>query len=68
MVKENEKPRALEQELEQVPDEARIIVFANTKRQVGARAAARAAWGLGGDAHARAIRPPSPHPTPPLDP
>lgn len=36
MVKENEKARALEQELEQMPDDSRIIVFANTKRQVHA--------------------------------
>ncbi len=35
MVKENEKPAALEQELEQV-DEKRAIVFVNTKRQCDA--------------------------------
>ena len=34
MVKENEKARTLEQELAQMGDEQRIIVFANTKRQV----------------------------------
>ncbi|KAL4436059.1 hypothetical protein ABPG77_005507 [Micractinium sp. CCAP 211/92] len=33
IVKENEKPRALEQELAQMGDDQRIIVFANTKRQ-----------------------------------
>ena len=37
MVKENEKPRALETELEALRDEQRIIVFANTKRQVRRR-------------------------------
>ena len=35
MVKENEKPNALQQELAQYSDDQRIIVFANTKRQVG---------------------------------
>jgi superfamily II DNA/RNA helicase len=37
MVKDNEKPRALEQELAQMGDEQRIIVFANTKSQVRVR-------------------------------
>lgn len=37
MVKDNEKPRALEQELSQMGDEQRIIVFANTKSQVRMR-------------------------------
>lgn len=35
MVKENEKARALEAELAALGDDARVIVFANTKRQVG---------------------------------
>jgi hypothetical protein len=35
MVKENEKARSLQQELAQMGDDQRIIVFANTKRQVG---------------------------------
>lgn len=35
MVKDNEKPTALEQELERV-DEKRVIVFVNTKRQCDA--------------------------------
>lgn len=34
MCKENEKPRHLQQEVGMVPDDARIIVFVNTKRQV----------------------------------
>ncbi|PSC74094.1 DEAD-box ATP-dependent RNA helicase 21 [Micractinium conductrix] len=36
MVKENEKPNALQQELAQYSDDQRIIVFANTKRQCDA--------------------------------
>lgn len=36
MVKENEKARALEQELAAMGDDQRIIVFANTKRQCDA--------------------------------
>lgn len=35
MVKENEKARSLEQELNAMGDDQRIIVFANTKSQVG---------------------------------
>lgn len=34
MVKENEKQRALEQEMQAMGDDQRVIVFANTKRQV----------------------------------
>ena len=56
-MKENEKARTLEQELAQMGDEQRIIVFANTKRQVwvwshwpsaGRRADWRAGWWVGG--------------------
>lgn len=36
MVKENEKARVLEQEMHAMGDDQRVIVFANTKRQVGA--------------------------------
>ncbi|RMZ56486.1 hypothetical protein APUTEX25_001333 [Auxenochlorella protothecoides] len=36
MVKENEKPHTLEQELEVLSDDQRIIVFVNTKRQCDA--------------------------------
>lgn len=35
MVKENEKARVLEQEMHAMGDDQRVIVFANTKRQVG---------------------------------
>lgn len=34
MVKDNEKARALEQEMAAMGDDQRIIVFANTKSQV----------------------------------
>ena len=37
MVKENEKARSLQQELSALNDDQRVIVFANTKRQVGGR-------------------------------
>lgn len=45
MVKDNEKARALEQEMHAIGEDQRVIVFANTKRQVGSGSAQSTACG-----------------------